>query len=78
MEVETVTFSEPKAISLQISEETKCIFYKAEACTPTKMRFNICAKCHRCRVVTMENLVPRMFEKIVGLAIMLMNINQKK
>jgi len=81
MEVETVLLSEPnskKPFLPKNAEEAKCLFYKTELCTPNKMKFKICARCHRSRVVTMENLVPRLFEKIIGLAIMLMNINQKK
>jgi hypothetical protein len=80
MPVETVKMEDiqTKIKPRQIAEAPKCIFYRTETCTPKKMKFKICIKCHRCQVVTAENLIPRMFDKIVGLAIMLMKINQSK
>jgi len=52
-------------------EGLRCIFYKDQNCNPHKIYFKICLKCHRCRVVTVENVIPLLFNKIVGLAIFL-------
>jgi hypothetical protein len=74
MEIETVSLEDIKSKikPRQIAEPAKCLFYRAEICTPKEMKFKICIKCHRCQVITAENLIPRIFDKIVGLAIMLM------
>ncbi|HTY13143.1 MAG TPA: hypothetical protein VMD02_03030 [Candidatus Omnitrophota bacterium] len=75
MEIESVALEEmhlQKALSPKNTGLTNCLFYKTEACSPTKMKFKICAKCHRCQVITMENAIPRIFDKIVGVAIFMM------
>jgi hypothetical protein len=53
------------------AERQRCLFYRDQVCNPYKATFKICSKCHRCKVVTVENVIPRLFDKIVGLAIFL-------
>ncbi len=75
MEIETVILDEinpKKPLTPKTAEGLQCIFYKTENCSPTKMKFKICSKCHRCQVITMENMIPRIFDKIVGTAIFMM------
>ena len=76
MEIESVLLEEPQKRILHPhnKDELNCIFYKKEACNPNKMKFKICGRCHRSRVITMENLVPRFFERIIGIAIMIMGM----
>ena len=56
----------------QNGEEKPCIFYKHEICTPEKIKFKICLKCHRCKVITIERAIPEIFNRIVALAGLLM------
>lgn len=51
-----------------------CIFYKGEKCSPNKVQFKLCLKCHRCRAITPENIVPVVFNKVVAMAGMLMSV----
>jgi len=76
MEVETIVLEEAhrKPINPQKRDEPNCVFYKKEACNPNKMTFKICGRCHRSKAINMENLVPRVFERIIGVAIMLMGM----
>ena len=76
MEVETVSFEETqrKPLIPHKKDELNCIFYKKDACNPNKMNFKICGRCHRSKAITMENLVPRIFERIVGMAILVMGM----
>jgi len=52
----------------QNADEMPCIFYKQEVCSPTKAKFKICLKCHRCRALTIERAIPELFNRIVALA----------
>jgi len=51
----------------------KCVFYKEHVCNPNKANFKICMKCHRSKVFTMEKAVFNMYQRIIGMAILMMN-----
>lgn len=54
--------------------EPRCIFFKERTCDPNEIKFQICLKCHKCKVVTPENVVPQLFGRIVALAGLLMGL----
>ena len=74
MKVENILLEEqkPTVTSPKEHEGFKCIFYKTETCTPKRIKFSICSRCHRSRAITAENLIPQMFSRIIGLAVFLM------
>ncbi|OGC13319.1 hypothetical protein A3J90_08100 [candidate division WOR-1 bacterium RIFOXYC2_FULL_37_10] len=60
---------------LNISNElVKCIFYKDKICKPYQIQFKICVKCHRCKAITMETAIPRLFDEIIKRAKDLMSV----
>ena len=54
-------------------EEQHCIFYKEHVCNPFKAKFPICLKCHRCKVITVQNALPQLFDRIVMMALAIIN-----
>jgi len=53
---------------------TPCLFYKDRTCHPNEIKFQVCLKCHKCNVITPENVVPQLFGRIVALAGLLMGM----
>ncbi|OGC41766.1 hypothetical protein A2526_06500 [candidate division WOR-1 bacterium RIFOXYD2_FULL_36_8] len=50
------------------NELLKCIFYKDKICRPHQIQFKLCIKCHKCKAITIETAIPRLFEKIIIMA----------
>ncbi|MBU0574230.1 MAG: hypothetical protein KKH83_07125 [Candidatus Margulisbacteria bacterium] len=65
---------ERKITTFQYTPEKQCIFYKKDSCNPNKIKYAICKKCHRSRVITLDTAVPRLFERIISMAKMFMKI----
>jgi len=54
--------------------ELRCIYYKDRTCEPKEIQFKACLNCHKCKAIAPENLVPKFFDRIVGLAGFLMGL----
>jgi len=55
------------------NEEPRCLFFKDHVCNPYKTKFPICLKCHRCKVITVQNALPQLFDRIVMMALAIIN-----
>ena len=74
MEIESVLMEEThhSLIAPKGPGGERCLFYKSEVCCPSKRQFKMCARCHRCHVIAPDNMLPKVFDKIVGIAGLMM------
>ncbi|MBI5699635.1 hypothetical protein HZC35_04905 [Candidatus Saganbacteria bacterium] len=55
------------------SEEPRCLFYKDHVCNPYKAKYPMCLKCSRSKVITIQNALPQLFDRIVMMALAIIN-----
>ncbi|KAF0133275.1 MAG: hypothetical protein FD145_1355 [Candidatus Saganbacteria bacterium] len=56
-----------------VAQNLACVFYKTKSCNPKKISFKICTRCHRCQAITLDNIIPQLFNRIISMASSLMS-----
>jgi len=65
----------PEPVQNEEEEELhSCLFYKNKPCKPNEVQFKICLKCHRCQALTLENVIPKLFNRIVSMAVLFVSV----
>ena len=62
--------------ALSKREYELCIFFKNKACLPSEVQFKECIKCHKCTALTRENVVSKLYNHIIGVAVLMMSTYQ--
>lgn len=56
-----------------VVEGPRCLFYKDHVCNPYKAKYPMCLNCHRSKVITVKNALPQLFDRIVMMALAIIN-----
>jgi len=70
---ETKKIEQKSEILLKQTQALKCVFFKTETCVPEKVSFKACLTCNKCTALTLEKILPAVFNKIVGAASFIMS-----